>query len=713
MAVKVLPTVVQQKCTAVNERPSLQSTFYYSVTSKVGSEGGSVRLVEACHGKDSDMYPRVEVPASTVKSQSTMEVKLEMSPNPPQWRQIRFASPMKKETETVIGPYVSVALETDDKVVRPVFVTVPHEDVDAITAGTLPVEKKPKVEIREQVADLQGRLSDWKRVEEAKIGKSESRVPVSDEGVHCFVPMAKSTDPVKTWCTKQLEFWIFGDPSLSRTMTLSVICLANNYPVKQFKQSMSDDEVTVAPWSRHPSKMSLPLNDVIKFTMNIDSDWWQFKPPAVQSLFEYDLVTLENYCNLPFCLTTISPSKDLKPATGSCTVTVERHTYMKSIPYQTPDRLQDSHAPNVDFPEKSLLQLTSYDLSKKILPSEYYKKMLQSTIKHVVMKKLLQSQPRIVQFHPSESQLVIVTKSDVSVWDWKDGTKLSSLSPSQNNFATNIASVKFLNPRREDLLLTGTDNGIVQVWENYSHRHLTEAVAEWTVVKNNNWRSRMTLFEWNQQGGTLFSASDSESVIRLWNLHEGRHCQDIPIGVDTDSVTCTCMTSFNNDTVVSQLVAGFSDGKVKLFDLRLSPDREDLTMRDRYRITKVVVLPHSETELYTTNQVWDSVKKWDLRYPSRLVGTISLPSSMGVSPIAFHERAGIVAYPSESSKTGHSTITTMKLDGGSSLNTIRYSSGLTETSFEPPDFLSFHPLEGHLAIGTPGHYVTVYSWKKP
>ena len=45
-----------------------------------------------------------------------------------------------------------------------------------------------------------------------------------------------------------------------------------------------------------------------------------------------------------------------------------------------------------------------------------------------------------------------------SVWDWKDGTKLSSLSPSQNNFATNIASVKFLNPRREDLLLTGTGN---------------------------------------------------------------------------------------------------------------------------------------------------------------------------------------------------------------------------------------------------------------
>jgi regulator-associated protein of mTOR len=71
-----------------------------------------------------------------------------------------------------------------------------------------------------------------------------------------------------------------------------------------------------------------------------------------------------------------------------------------------------------------------------------------------------------------------------SIWDWLSGCKLSYCS-NRGSKASRITSLQFVNSHDVSLLLVGSDDGTMRLWNNYAltqQGHEPELVTAWQAL---------------------------------------------------------------------------------------------------------------------------------------------------------------------------------------------------------------------------------------
>ncbi|KAK4468174.1 hypothetical protein MN116_008095 [Schistosoma mekongi] len=267
---------------------------------------------------------------------------------------------------------------------------------------------------------------------------------------------------------------------------------------------------------------------------------------------------------------------------------------------------------------------------------------------HASDKNTIYSIPNQVKFHPYQPHLVM---ADLHCGVAIHSTKNLKLLHSINTFYAKpslfpdlpssidgysrvgcVTDIEFINAAEEhSLLLTATDDGYIRIWRNYTH-HLgqdSEILTAWNGITDLYQTDYPVgvVVHWSQQSNQL-SVSGDTRVIRLWDCLCESRLRDINTGSDT-SVTCLTQNTDQN-----LLAAGFNDGGIRVWDVRIPSHsgyvcnstgaNDNLVFNsqaDSSRIYKVVFSPTNR--LYAVGAM-GGIGAWHLSYPTGNINNTSV-----------------------------------------------------------------------------------------
>ncbi|VDK57042.1 unnamed protein product [Anisakis simplex] len=191
----------------------------------------------------------------------------------------------------------------------------------------------------------------------------------------------------------------------------------------------------------------------------------------------------------------------------------------------------------------------------------------------------------------------LAVKSMPSDWAFHKDEGLLQTAKQEIQALTNmdvVCDMHILNEMTRELLMTGSDNGMIRVWDPcYSiHSHefeaepcmITAAYLLKDVPRVSTDKPDTTVYSWNQQSGRILT-SGNVRLCRIWDTHAEQTAQDIPIGTKSCLVTKIC-----SDDSCSELIAlGLNDGSVNLYDPRI-PTKSQRVMVLRELQRKIVGL---------------------------------------------------------------------------------------------------------------------------
>ncbi|XP_033100643.1 regulatory-associated protein of mTOR-like [Anneissia japonica] len=324
-----------------------------------------------------------------------------------------------------------------------------------------------------------------------------------------------------------------------------------------------------------------------------------------------------------------------------------------------------------------------------------------STLDDQIFINKNQGTPFVVKFHPYDPHIAVADKEGVCIWNWEQGGKINYFS-NQNPRSTKITSMDFMNAHDLPLLFTGSDDGCVRIWREYTSPAGSglELVTAWQALSEMLPSSRGSglVVDWEQESGMLLASGDVRAI-RVWDTQREIKLQDIPTGADS------CITSLACDSVGrSLLIAGCGDGSVRLYDRRLTPlDSRVLTLREHSSWVVNVHLQKGGEGKIISASVSGDVRFWDPRFTEsvKVINTIPNVQAMDV-----HQNAGILACGSH-----HQLISIYNL-AGDTLSTIKYYEGFIGQRIGPINCLAFHPHRVHLAAGSTDSFLSIYSTDK-
>ncbi len=222
------------------------------------------------------------------------------------------------------------------------------------------------------------------------------------------------------------------------------------------------------------------------------------------------------------------------------------------------------------------------------------------------------AQPAKMTFHQFEDHLAVADDGNtIHIWDWKKQGRLSRFS-NGNPGGSRISDMKFINEDDQAFLMTGSSDGVIRVYRGYDSDSKIELASSWRALTHmvpSNVASGM-VFDWQQVTGTVLVAGDVR-VIRVWNAGHETCIADIP------ARSGSCVTSLASDQMTGNIfVAGFGDGAIRVFDMRLRP-QESMVKKwkddaDRVWIKSVHMQRGGQRELLSAARN-GKVKLWDIR----------------------------------------------------------------------------------------------------
>ena len=197
----------------------------------------------------------------------------------------------------------------------------------------------------------------------------------------------------------------------------------------------------------------------------------------------------------------------------------------------------------------------------------------------------------LLQFHPYEPALVACDGTDsISIWN-TDTSKKENSFRNGNPANTRVTSLSWINESTSSLLLTGSDDGSVRIWDGIiegngdiiSDCGLSLSCAFFAMPELvANKRGSGLVTEWQQFSGRLVSAGNS-NVIRCWDL-ESEKCINVLENNSNECVTtlttawdCVTLSDAQGSPLLTEgysgigpdiVVAGYGDGTLKIFDIR-------------------------------------------------------------------------------------------------------------------------------------------------
>nr|XP_006824701.1 PREDICTED: regulatory-associated protein of mTOR [Saccoglossus kowalevskii] len=115
-----------------------------------------------------------------------------------------------------------------------------------------------------------------------------------------------------------------------------------------------------------------------------------------------------------------------------------------------------------------------------------------------------QNVPLALKFHPYEPHMVVADREGICTWNWEQGAKLNYFL-NGNVKPTRITSIDFMNGHDIGLLLTGSDDGAVRIWRNYSIDRKLELVTSLQALTDMlpSTRGSGLVIDWEQESGML------------------------------------------------------------------------------------------------------------------------------------------------------------------------------------------------------------------
>lgn len=196
------------------------------------------------------------------------------------------------------------------------------------------------------------------------------------------------------------------------------------------------------------------------------------------------------------------------------------------------------------------------------------------------------SSTSLLRFHPYEDALVVCdSQSGISVWDTRKGTR-EFVIRNGNPRGSRFTSACWINEQSDSLLVAGCDDGSVRVWGGIPFSKAVgdtraSLVSAFLAVPNmppDTSKSGLIL-DWQQYSGQLLATGNCDRI-RSWDVHAEKFGHEM--ATDSEACVTTLTTAWNNDLFQdgkamsgsygagpNLLVAGFSNGSLKVFDTRM------------------------------------------------------------------------------------------------------------------------------------------------
>ncbi|CDW56927.1 regulatory associated protein of mTOR [Trichuris trichiura] len=324
--------------------------------------------------------------------------------------------------------------------------------------------------------------------------------------------------------------------------------------------------------------------------------------------------------------------------------------------------------------------------------------------------------PRSLQFFPADPMVCAGCSYTVSVWNWDTGALLAKFdndSSMDENTIDQLAYLSLVNPFTHCFVLTGTDHGVVRVWDSQliidedmldpiDMLEKPNLLAAWIAVEPTCrfLEHPVTNYFWEQDPGLLYVGGDFRHLL-VWDAHQERKVAELPVGAASD-VYLSCLSS---DTIGQHLTAaGCSDGSVRLFDRRLpSVECRIMTLRDlEAPVCKVHLEGAPSGSRLVAGTSRGQLCVWDPRLFQEPV-TLCQIGDGDVTAIDIHP-----CLPMAAVGIGGSQVNVINFNG-QTLASIRHHESFVGQKTGDLSCLTFHPMQVTLGIGESDCMFTVYS----
>ncbi|PKU65192.1 regulatory-associated protein of TOR 1 isoform X1 [Dendrobium catenatum] len=288
----------------------------------------------------------------------------------------------------------------------------------------------------------------------------------------------------------------------------------------------------------------------------------------------------------------------------------------------------------------------------------------------------------------------------IRVWNYEDATQLNSFS---NHYSSDggISKLCLVNELDDSLLLVASSEGNIRVWKNYTLKDRQKLVTAFSSIQSHRAGvlASNAVVDWQQQSGYLYASSEISSIL-IWDLDKEQNISFISSSSDS-SISALSASQVRG----GQIVAGFVDGSVRIFDVR-TPDMPVCATRlHTQRAEKVVgigFLPElDQFKIVSASQAGD-IQFLDIRNHSEAYLTIDAHRG-SLTAFAIHRHAPVIA--SGSSKQ---IFKVFSLDGDQ-LSIIKYYPTLMAQRIGSVNCLNFHPYKVLLAAGAADACVSIYA----
>ncbi|KAG6737071.1 hypothetical protein POTOM_059946 [Populus tomentosa] len=286
------------------------------------------------------------------------------------------------------------------------------------------------------------------------------------------------------------------------------------------------------------------------------------------------------------------------------------------------------------------------------------------------------------------------------VWNYKEGNLLNGFD--NHDFPDKgISKLCLVNELDDSLLLVASCDGNIRIWKDYTVYGKQKLVTAFSSIQGHKpgVRSLNAVVDWQQQSGYLYASGEISSIM-LWDLDKEQLIHSIPSSSD-----CSVSAMSASEVHGGQFAAGFVDGSVKLYDVRM---REMLVCASRphtenvVRVVGIGFQPGLDPgKIVSASQAGD-MQFLDMR--NLMDPYLTIKAHRGsLTALSVHRHAPIIA-----SGSAKQIIKLFSLNG-EQLDSITYHLTIMGQKISPVSCLTFHPYQVLLAAGATDALFSIYA----